>query len=957
MKTFPLITNLVLCCALTASAFAQTAAPAPAATTPAVATKPSDSETIELSPFEVRAENDVGYQAANTTSGSRLNSRLKDTPASISAFTAEFLSDIAATNLEEMLAHATNVEIDVEDSNAGFNNPQGRGADGNDYTFRMRGSPGGSSRDYVESSVPVDLYNVEHVDVASGPNSILFGLGSAGGLVSLSGKKAMLNRDRTTLKSVFGTWHYERYEGDYNKVIIPKKVALRLIGLYQNNQGWRYWDFNDQVRYTGALTLQPLKNTTIYVSGEKGHTDNNLTMGWNASDAISAWNAAGRPVADGAAVPGTSRFGTANRFTFNDNERVVYNLANELQSTSVFGSIATLVPPTQSPYEYSLMGPGGVRHQTFHTATLQVQQKLPKGVIVELAYFYNTTDVEANGLAVSAGGQDLRGDPNLTLPRIDAPTVTVPNPHARELFFETQWFKDQIKTSNEIMRLTTAWEVGNSRRWFGRHRLAGLLEHSSQDRLRRWRNEILVDENNVPISNANNAEAAANQLTRRHYTAEGDFKNYYSSDSSIPMPEFTFGGRRVHSTYASRARANTQTEKSINTTMFASQSFWLKDRFVTTFGVRKDDITFVNAQENRILDRNDPRVTSGRFAFAEWDFDGTFTTRKYSPSTFSAGGVLHATRRISLFYNTSRNSGAPRFDRTVAPTGDVGPPTEGRSRDGGIMIDVLGDDRLFIRTTWFQTVQLNDTPILPGANALGVDNLATMLNALLQAGKISQADYDRQAVTWTTTTIDVNTSGMEVEVVANPTKSLTLRASYSNSKRRRENFFTEIFTFFNAKIPEWRSLLKDNPTQLATFEQSVTDLYSELDFQVDRQNTPFGSRPHKMNGTARYSFREGTLRGAAVGATIRYQGKNFMSWDRATGHIYWGNESVFGDAFVTYRTRVPRMKIPLTLQLNVKNITNSYLVNVGRLNDNYTGIRRVYLNEPRSYRFTTTVEF
>ena len=30
----------------------------------------------ELTPFEVRAESDVGYQAANPTSGSRLNSRM-----------------------------------------------------------------------------------------------------------------------------------------------------------------------------------------------------------------------------------------------------------------------------------------------------------------------------------------------------------------------------------------------------------------------------------------------------------------------------------------------------------------------------------------------------------------------------------------------------------------------------------------------------------------------------------------------------------------------------------------------------------------------------------------------------------------------------------------------------------------------------------------------------------------
>src|SRR5262245_3090445 len=109
------------------------AGPKPA---PSVANPPpgSDASTpVELSPFEVRADNDVGYQAANTTSGSRLNSRLKDTPASVNAFTAEFLSDIGATSLEEMLKHATNIEIDVEDANAGFNNPPGRDATGNDY--------------------------------------------------------------------------------------------------------------------------------------------------------------------------------------------------------------------------------------------------------------------------------------------------------------------------------------------------------------------------------------------------------------------------------------------------------------------------------------------------------------------------------------------------------------------------------------------------------------------------------------------------------------------------------------------------------------------------------------------------------------------------------------------------------------------------------------------------------
>ena len=78
---------------------------------------------------------------------------------------------------------------------------------------------------------------------------------------------------------------------------------------------------------------------------------------------------------------------------------------------------------------------------------------------------------------------------------------------------------------------------------------------------------------------------------------------------------------------------------------------------------------------------------------------------------------------------------------------------------------------------------------------------------------------------------------------------------------------------------------------------------------------------------------------------------------KATGYIYWGNESLLGDAFAGYRFRLPWVKIPATVQLNVKNVGNHYLANVGRYNDNYTGVRRVYLNEPRSFRLTTTLDF
>ena len=46
-----------------------------------------------------------------------------------------------------------------------------------------------------------------------------------------------------------------------------------------------------------------------------------------------------------------------------------------------------------------------------------------------------------------------------------------------------------FKDVNDTLRLSAAWEFSLGR-WFGRHRVAGLVENARQDRVRRWQNEI-----------------------------------------------------------------------------------------------------------------------------------------------------------------------------------------------------------------------------------------------------------------------------------------------------------------------------------------------------------------------------------------------------------------------------------------------------------------------------------
>jgi outer membrane receptor protein involved in Fe transport len=64
------------------------------------------------------------------------------------------------------------------------------------------------------------------------------------------------------------------------------------------------------------------------------------------------------------------------------------------------------------------------------------------------------------------------------------------------------------------------------------------------------------------------------------------------------------------------------------------------------------------------------------------------------------------------------------------------------------------------------------------------------------------------------------------------------------------------------------------------------------------------------------------------------------------------------DFFGTYKFKPAFLgKKTLTLQLNVRNAFNQSRVQPARYTNDFVGLRRVTLNDPRSFRFTTTLDF
>jgi outer membrane receptor protein involved in Fe transport len=960
-------------------------------------------EVVSLSPFEVTADDDVGYQAGNTTSGSRLNTKLKDTSAPISVFTEEFLSDFALTNLEEVMEYSANFEKDFEDSNAGFNAPSQRGTAAATPPFRVRGLIGNFAVDLVESAVPQDNYNVDRIEVSSGPNAVLFGLGAAGGTVSLTSKQANLNRDRRIVKATFGSWELQRFELDINQVLLPRKLALRVNALDHSEEGWRNWDFRESRRIAAALTYRPLADTVIRAAWDAGNHERSTSWPWPAGDGITTWLASGQVIKDGfnanADQPlGINRVDTAVRWTLFDNSGVAYNLQNELQTFLGPGRPNdALLGDNVWPIDVSFSGPGSRLDGFYRNYSLKFEQKVGD-LVLEGAYLHTFNKSYANGWAVPGNSINVRADPNLTLPN---PTGggTVANEQAGRFYLENTWRPEDTAFSNDVFRLTAAYELDFGK--WGVHRLAGLAETGKIEQERHVYQEILVDQNGVPVNNANVPENGTNQLWRRHYFDAGDFDNHYMSSPDAPFTPFTVGPRTFGSRYvAFNENGNSNDIKLTDTLMLAAQSRFWQDRVFVTAGYRMDTVVFKNGVTRR-LGADDPLVVSGEKLTNEWSISpGESLRNEFKPRTFTAGSVYHVTPRLSVFYNQSNNVEAPSFTARILPPGAntgnawvVPGVTDGESRDYGVMIDLLGDDRFFLRATAFDTEYLGSTPIRPGGHPFAPNGvavpapapvtvngtgaaIATGLNALVAYGRITANEANAYRVGPNAFSIDVISKGYEAEFIANPNRNLTVRATFSYSDRGRENFLREADPY----VPELKAYLATVDASGVLITNSSTGetknatqhMVDAIDLFIEEtkilQEQSFASRPYKVNVNARYRFTDGRLKGLALGGAVRWQSKNFMQRDNRPTvdgadnpnylKDYYGKESEFWDFFATYRTqKLPFLDRPITFQLNVRNAFDQSRVLPAKYTNDFSALRRVYLNEPRNFRLSAQLEF
>ena len=969
--------SLAFCAALAAAdPLIPRAAPLEGSDHPALKTG-LDSETVELSPFVVNTARDLGYLAENTLAGSRLNTKLRDTPGSISVFTREFLDDLGITDIRQLVEYSVNSEVDVGNGASGPNQNTYIDASNLNVNIRTRGISASQGLDYFTSIAPADSYRVSRYDDSRGPNSILFGISNAGGIINQSSKLAVTHRDSSTVRYTMGSWDSSRIEFDANRVLRKDTLAFNLAAVQQENGGWRNFDFKDKKRLFGAVVFRPVSQLTVNVTAETGRDINAIVRTLTDTEEVLAWydNRAALgvnavtftpnnvvPTAAQTALGVTGRNGASggqnHRLTYVENDGGFFDaigtyLTGTYNNNAV--KLGGLPGVTGGPLKLSdfkiyptfnnAAGPGMSRYQSLFNTTAFVDWQLSKNVFLNLGHNYQRTNVLINLLVNS--DPTLRGDPNRTL-GIGGPA----NPYAGRLYFDGNWNRDIASRIYRESRVSLSYLFEPKARWLGTHRLAGMLSHSTDtnERVNSWL--VLAGHPfNVSPFNTNN------RVTVRNYLTEGDYSTYRVGDWRALPKTITFLGKSYGTSYGNVPADRATNGGSIQNTdsrLAVVQSQFLGDRFITTLGYRKDQAKLIqfgvssDPEIGDVVDR-DPAKQTGAY---------------YPGRTLTAGAVYHLFDWVSLLANRSTSVGVPSVGTTIFPDGRLAGGPRGQGTDYGLDFRLL-DGRLNAKFVYFTSNEQGKTTAagqFKSRNPRVMDAFAGVLVGPGRPYSESQWDPIYRAYTPPVTSVqlDLDSTGYEARITANLTANWRLMANYAyNDYVNTGIYSSDVIPWYGLKldasgrvvqgvsqnaagqylinpnaytsggaVAKWLELgamtPAANPAVLttssgSTVAQELFDLVDQTGANKVNGDRRWGLRPHRVTLFTAYDFRQGLLKGFTVGGGWRWRSPNVIGAD-ASGREITGAGLASADLMLRYTRKFPRLPGRFSFQINIANL-------------------------------------
>lgn len=942
----------------------------------------TEQDVTILSAFVVNESDDVGYAAASTLAGSRLNTNLKDLAAPISVFTKELLDDLGATTVNEALEFAVNTVTDYD--------PTGNGIVENNFQTRIRGIAGaGRARNYFATGLNADFYNTERLDFSRGPNSVLFGIGSPAGIINSTTKMARIGQTSGSVQLQVGSFDERRATLDYNHSLTDN-LALRVNALWQEREGYRDFEFQDKEGAAIAAAWRPLEKTTIRFEAESIKVTENRARPWTPFDGYLGWQAEGSPGAHTATTWGVPAAGTTpaaggaivfmsdgvwnDQFVWNAGTQQFYWSLGETPTVPGLNTPPNVLDFSVVPRNANPLGEAARSNSDARVGSVFIEQQIGRNLFLELAgsMEYEERDIVS---PMNFGTYRVRQDANAYLPTFDstgAQTGMVANPDfgqtvlisnggfGQDSHIWNKYFREEFRATaaynldfRELMENST-WS-----RLLGHHRLAVLYSEKGNESDRRRARWVNIHPTRSQPAYGHNANRI---FWGNHYDpfasteAERGVRDPFGRlETAGVQPLANAPGMSVQPSLENRQWLWDRNETT--TRMFAMQNYLWDDRIVGLFGWRQDDEDLYNST-----------MTVEDITGAVRGFTRNPLLRTVSGDTYTRGVVFHAIpNRLSLYYNRANNFQDNGVAEVIGPVGNLTSigNRSGEGRDAGVKF-WLFDGKVGASLGWYETADANQSVAMDGNFFVWSEAIWAAMGQTVDLGGRD--------------TRSLESEGYEFELTANPTRQITLTFNFKNAETVTSRLFPWGLAYLDANRSTWLSADQSTPIEtpgvppgstIGSLVQGLDDLMNVLTAPEGR--SPFQDRETTANFFGRYRFdNEGPLKGFTLGAGLQYRGGSLIAYRTETDdRPVYAPDYYLGNAMISY-SRQLNDRFHLRLQFNVDNLfdlqdpqpvagaepTGEQRQTFQDLGLLYEGVAyTIYLPIPRTYRLSATLSF
>jgi len=197
------------------------------------------------------------YALPDAAGATKTDMPIMETPVSVQVIPQQVMQDQQVVALDQAIQNVSGV-IPNNDSYGTNDSFSIRGFDAQDLTYE----DGLRLDQYSNAGFPIDMANVEKVEVVKGPASVMYGQAEPGGAVNIVTKKPQ-DTSYYSLQQEFGSYGFYRTVADATGPLFSKSFSYRIPIDYENSGSFRDFVYTNWFSMFPSLAWRPSEQTQI----------------------------------------------------------------------------------------------------------------------------------------------------------------------------------------------------------------------------------------------------------------------------------------------------------------------------------------------------------------------------------------------------------------------------------------------------------------------------------------------------------------------------------------------------------------------------------------------------------------------------------------------------------------------------------------------------------------------